>query len=304
MMPCYRFFVLLASLVSGCATDPLDSPRTASEAEKIPKTVLTASAVGSGTSARSGPSAAELGRSDALRIEQRSVPVFHGAIQPVLRPISLAYAPTSSRWKLFTSEIVDAPGAASLSISTEGTIEARPLGTNVAIEMVVEKAFRDTSPEPGWRVGFVLSRAGNLVSVDLPNEPGVTRTVQERLALRHRRVQWISVVFAPFRSPAYRQGDVVQAIAIGNAQGHLGQTAARLAGSTSYEGRDAYVATIAGEFPAEIGGASLTYEYKGYWLIDRETGLTSLAETLQRITDRDSGQVRQQSYQTSRIEFR
>ena len=257
---------------------------------------------GSGASAaRLALPTAALGRSDPVELSRRSDPRYDGPIQPISRAVALAYAPSGSRLRLVTRLEMESAGEPPQSLSTEGYIETRPLGRNVAVDVAIEKLLRDNEPGRGWALGFVLTPAGDVLKVDLRDEPGTVRTVQERLALRHAREKWISVAFSPFRAAQYRQGDTVQALAMTNAKGLVGRAEAKLIGSTSYEGRPAYVVALAESLSAE---GPLAYEYRGYWLIDKETGLPSLGESVHRISDRASGAVRHQVYQSSRIEFR
>ena len=299
------FFVaatFAVALIVGCANQapPISAPASTTSDKPRPEET-----VGSGASAAlSGVRAAALGRADAAELSRRSDPKFDGTVQPIVRPVALTYAPTGARLRLVTRHESQTAGEAPKSVGAEGYIEAQRSGRNVAVEVAIEKMVHDGEPLEGWTVGFVLTPGGNVLKIDLREEPGKVRTVQERLALRDAREKWIAVVFSPFRAAQYRQGDIVQALAIADADGPVGKAEAKLIGSTSFEGRAAYVVAIAETFSAQASSAPAAYEHRGYWLIDKETGLPSFGESVQRITDRASGAVRHQAYQKSRIEFR
>ena len=300
------FFVaatVAVALTAGCAAQAPPAPASASATSDKSRHEETA---GSGASAaRPALRPAALGRAaDAAELSRRSDPKFDGRVQPIARPVALAYAPTGARLRLVTRTESQSAGEAPKSFAAEGYIEAQRSGRNVAVELALEKVVQDGEPLQGWTVGFVLTPAGDVLKIDLRDEPGKVRTVQERLALRDEREKWISVVFSPFRAAQYRQGDLVQALAIADAEGPLGKIEAKLIGSTLHEGRAAYVVATAEAASAQGSGATLVYENRGYWLIDKETGLPSLGESVQRIFDRASGAIRHQAYQINRIEFR
>ena len=192
------FFIaaaVAAALTAGCANQAPPAPASASTTSEKPRPEETS---GSGASAaRPALRAAALGRADAAELSRRSDPKFDGTVQPIARPVALAYAPTGARLRLVTRNESETAGEAPKSVAAEGYIEAERSGRNVAVEVAIEKVVQDGEKSEGWTVGFVLTPAGNVLKVDLRDEAGKIRTVQERLALRDAREKWISVASRP-----------------------------------------------------------------------------------------------------------
>jgi hypothetical protein len=235
-------------------------------------------------------------------VTEQPAPTYQGEISPIGRPVELAYGPTPRPWRITSTELVELRGEPPRRKQSVVVVEATPRpGGELAVRERVEQGSGDDAALDGSRLSFVVGRRGGVREVD-GGRPGMVRTTQERFRATGALTNLASLQFPRFKPGGYAQSDIAQASGIAMADGE-GRLVGRLAGATDIGGRPAWLIEETGDSTSLLtDGSRQTLQIKGWWAMDRATGIAVAGEQLSVTKDQD-GDIVGQRYSSTRTEF-